>query len=110
MNSILVEGGLVVNDYIVQRVIEISEHMINTGDTVREISKRFGVSKSTVHKDLVERLPMINQDLFEQVREILEKNKNERHLRGGESTRRKYQTDEIEHEIQDEMQLQAVGK
>lgn len=68
--------------------------MINTGETVREISKRFGVSKSTVHKDLVERLPMINTDLYEQVRDVLEKNKNERHLRGGESTRLKYMIDE----------------
>ncbi|QNO15181.1 sporulation transcriptional regulator SpoIIID [Alkalicella caledoniensis] len=82
------------HDYIIQRVIEISEHMINTGETVREISKRFGVSKSTVHKDLVERLPMINTDLYEQVRDVLEKNKNERHLRGGESTRLKYMIDE----------------
>lgn len=82
------------HDYIIQRVVEISEHMVNTGETVREISKRFGVSKSTVHKDLVERLPHINKELHEQVREVLEKNKNERHIRGGESTKRKYMVDE----------------
>lgn len=82
------------NDYIIQRVLEISEHMVCTEETVREISKKFGVSKSTVHKDLVERLPLINKDLFEKVKNVLEKNKNERHLRGGESTRLKYLSDQ----------------
>lgn len=90
MNSIFIEGGYGMNDYIIQRVLEISEHIIKTEETVRETSKKFGVSKSTVHKDLVERLPLINKDLFEDVKSILEKNKNERHLRGGESTRLKY--------------------
>lgn len=96
MNSIFVEGGYEMNDYIIQRVLEISEHIINTEETVREVSKKFGVSKSTVHKDVVERLPLINKDLFEKVKNVLEKNKNERHLRGGESTRLKYLVEENE--------------
>jgi putative DeoR family transcriptional regulator (stage III sporulation protein D) len=79
-----------VNDYIWQRVIDIANHVLNTGDTVRAVAEAFGVSKSTVHKDLTERLCQINPALAQQVRQILETNKAERHLRGGEATRRKY--------------------
>ncbi|HOB34178.1 MAG: sporulation transcriptional regulator SpoIIID [Firmicutes bacterium] len=78
------------NDYIWQRVIDIANHVLNTGDTVRAVAEAFGVSKSTVHKDLTERLCQINPALAQQVRQILETNKAERHLRGGEATRRKY--------------------
>lgn len=78
------------NDYIWQRVIDIANHVITTGDTVRGVAEAFGVSKSTVHKDLTERLQSINPGLAEQVKQILENNKSERHLRGGEATRKKY--------------------
>ena len=78
------------NDYIWQRVIDIANLVITTGDTVRGVAQAFGVSKSTVHKDLTERLQGINPGLAEQVKQILENNKSERHLRGGEATRKKY--------------------
>ncbi len=77
-------------DYILQRVMEIAEYIMETGFTVRQTAQVFGVSKSTVHKDVTERLPQINVNLAGDVRKILEKNKAERHLRGGEATRRKY--------------------
>lgn len=79
------------NDYIWQRVIDIANFVLSTGDTVRSAADAFGVSKSTVHKDLTERLYQVNPGLAEQVRLVLENNKAERHLRGGEATRRKYQ-------------------
>ncbi len=77
-------------DYILQRVMEIADYIIETGFTVRQTAQIFGVSKSTVHKDVTERLPQVNTNLAGEVRKILEKNKAERHLRGGEATRRKY--------------------
>ncbi|NLP37014.1 MAG: sporulation transcriptional regulator SpoIIID [Firmicutes bacterium] len=77
-------------DYIEQRVLEISSYILETGATVRQVAKVFGVSKSTVHKDLTERLPYINRYIAREVKMILEKNKAERHIRGGEATRRKY--------------------
>ena len=64
--------------------------MIETGATVRTAAKHFGISKSTVHKDLSQRLPKYNPLLYQQVREILEQNKRERHIRGGLATRKKY--------------------
>jgi putative DeoR family transcriptional regulator (stage III sporulation protein D) len=79
-----------VHDYIYQRVLEISHYMLETRATVREAARNFGVSKSTVHKDITERLPQINSHLGRQIKKILEINKAERHLRGGEATRRKY--------------------
>jgi putative DeoR family transcriptional regulator (stage III sporulation protein D) len=78
------------NDYIWQRVIDIANHVLSTGDTVRAVAETFGVSKSTVHKDLTERLWHINPGLAEKVKAVLESNKAERHLRGGEATRKKY--------------------
>ncbi|WP_350343516.1 sporulation transcriptional regulator SpoIIID [Proteinivorax tanatarense] len=78
------------NDYIVERVLTISAYVIETEATVRKVSEMYGVSKSTVHKDLTERLPEINKELAEKVRKILEKNKKERHIRGGIATKNKY--------------------
>ena len=78
------------HDYIHQRVLEISNYIVETRATVRQVARNFGVSKSTVHKDVTERLPEVNRNLARQVKKILEKNKAERHLRGGEATRRKY--------------------
>lgn len=78
------------HDYIKERTLKIAEHLLETRKTVRVIAKDFGVSKSTVHKDLTERLPLINPALAKEVKEILEYHKSIRHLRGGEATRRKY--------------------
>lgn len=75
---------------VYERVIEIARYVLDTGDTVRGAAKHFCVSKSTVHKDLTVKLRYIQPALYVQVREVLEKNKAERHLRGGEATRRKY--------------------
>lgn len=73
------------------RVLEITGIFLKDRSTVREVAKKVGCSKSTVHKDLTERLPEINLQLFEQVRELLEYNKSIRHIRGGESTKLRYQ-------------------
>ena len=76
-------------DYIEQRVKELSRYMLESRGTVRQAAAVFGVSKSTVHKDLTERLPLINEGIALRVREILEVNKAERHIRGGEKTKQK---------------------
>ncbi|UJL45963.1 sporulation transcriptional regulator SpoIIID [Virgibacillus sp. NKC19-16] len=78
------------HDYIKERTIRIGKYVVEERKTVRMIAKEFGVSKSTVHKDLTERLPEINAELANQVKEILEHHKSIRHLRGGEATRKKY--------------------
>ena len=69
-------------DYIEQRAIQCAEYIIATGCTVRACSAHFNVSKSTVHKDVAERLKYINEDLYEQTKDVLSKNLNERHIRG----------------------------
>ena len=76
--------------YIDERAVELAHYIINTKDTVRGAAKRFGISKSTVHKDITERLNKINPSLASETRKILEENKAERHIRGGEATRKKY--------------------
>lgn len=73
-----------------QRACELAVYMIETGATVRAAAKHFHISKSTVHKDLSQRLPEYNKTLYAQVRKILDQNKLERHIRGGMATRRKY--------------------
>ena len=75
---------------IERRAVELAEYIVENKTTVRAAAKHFGVSKSTVHKDLTERLEVINRPLFLRVKEILEVNKAERHIRGGIATRRKY--------------------
>ncbi|AOT70061.1 sporulation transcriptional regulator SpoIIID [Geosporobacter ferrireducens] len=77
-------------DYIEERAMEIAEYIINQKATVRQTAKVFGVSKSTVHKDVTERLPKINPLVANQVKRILDKNKAERHIRGGKATKLKY--------------------
>lgn len=72
------------------RAVLLGEYIIENKATVRAAAKCFGVSKSTVHKDVTARLRKINPQLFRQVRKVLEKNKSERHLRGGLATRDKY--------------------
>ena len=73
-----------------KRAVELAVYMIETGATVRSAAKKFGISKSTVHKDLTARLPKYNYPLYLKVRKVLEKNKQERHIRGGMATRRKF--------------------
>ncbi|MBQ6798608.1 MAG: sporulation transcriptional regulator SpoIIID [Oscillospiraceae bacterium] len=73
-----------------QRACDLAVYMIENRATVRAAAKQFGISKSTVHKDLTERLEWINKGLYLQVREILSVNKQERHIRGGMATRQKY--------------------
>ena len=73
-----------------QRACQLAVYIIETGATVRVAAKHFHISKSTVHKDLSQRLPKYNQVLYTQVRDVLEKNKQERHIRGGMATRKKY--------------------
>ena len=77
-------------DHIDRRACELAVYMIETGATVRGAAQHFGISKSTVHKDLQQRLPKCNPVLFQQVRKVLDENKRERHIRGGMATRRKY--------------------
>ena len=76
-----------------KRACQLAVYMIETGATVRAAARHFGISKSTVHKDLTQRLKQYNPGLYAQVREILEVNKRERHIRGGMATRRKYKGD-----------------
>ena len=75
---------------IEERACALAVYMIETGATVRAAAKHFGISKSTVHKDLQQRLPRCNHALFLQVRQVLEVNKQPRHIRGGLATRQKY--------------------
>ena len=77
-------------DTMEQRVCELAVYMIETGATVRAAARHFGISKSTVHKDLSQRLPQYNKYLYTQVRKVLDINKRERHIRGGMATRQKY--------------------
>lgn len=72
------------------RAIDFAHYIIETGATVRETAKQFHISKSTVHKDLQERLPLLSAPLYRRVRKVLDKNKEERHIRGGLATKQKY--------------------
>ncbi len=75
---------------IEERAIDLAQYIINSKDTVRGTAKKFGISKSTVHKDVSDRLIKINPSLAKSVRIILEENKAERHIRGGLATKKKY--------------------
>ena len=77
-------------DYIEERVLELARYIVETGATVRSTAAKFSVSKSTVHKDITERLHEINPGLAAEVKEVLDNNKAERHIRGGLATREKY--------------------
>lgn len=77
-------------DYIEERAVQVAGYMIETKATVRQTARKFGVSKSTVHKDLTERLAQINPGLAAEARKVLEVNKSERHIRGGMATKEKY--------------------
>ena len=76
--------------YIEERVLEVAHHLLQTKCTVRQVAKVFCVSKSTAHKDLSCRLPMLDQSLYKEVAKVLGENWAERYIRGGESTKRKY--------------------
>lgn len=78
-------------DYIEERALEIAKYIISEKATVRQAAGVFGVSKSTVHKDVTERLPKINPLIASMVKSVLEQNKAERHIRGGKATKMKYQ-------------------
>lgn len=80
-------------DTIDERACNLAVYMIETGATVRAAAKKFGISKSTVHKDLSQRLPQCNALLYRQVRHVLDQNKAQRHIRGGIATRNKYLKD-----------------
>ena len=77
-------------DYIEERVLEVAQYIIYSIATIRKTAKVFGVSKSTIHKDMTERLPKINPDIAEEAKSILDLNKAERHIRGGKATKLKY--------------------
>ena len=74
-----------------ERAVELGEYIIQNKATVRKTAKKFGVSKSTVHKDVSERLKYINLKLYKQVKDVLEINKSQRHIRGGLATKNKYE-------------------
>lgn len=76
---------------IEERAINLAHYIIDSKDTVRGTAKKFGISKSTVHKDLSQRLENINHSLYLEVREVLDENKAERHIRGGLATKKKYE-------------------
>ncbi|MBQ8147507.1 MAG: sporulation transcriptional regulator SpoIIID [Lachnospiraceae bacterium] len=76
--------------YIEERAIEVAQYIIDENATVRQTAKKFGISKSTVHKDITERLIQINPSLAARARVVLDINKSERHIRGGMATKEKY--------------------
>ena len=78
-----------------ERALALGEYVIETGATVRSAAQKFGISKSTVHKDLTQRLKRSNRALYRDVRKVLERNKEERHLRGGMATRHKYRPEMV---------------
>lgn len=77
-------------EYIEKRAIDIANYIVEHNTTVRQTAKQFGISKSTVHKDVAERLVLINPTLAAEARKVLDMNKSERHIRGGLATREKY--------------------
>lgn len=82
-------------DYIVERVMREADYIVETKATVRAAAVNFNISKSTVHKDVTERLRLIDKDLFERVRAVLDINLFERHIRGGMATKKKYKHEQV---------------
>ena len=93
--------GGVINE--IERCEEVARYIVSHGATVRAAAKKFGISKSTVHKEVTSRLKAVNHGLFCEVREILETNKAERHVRGGEATKQKYERLRLEYFSSDRM-------
>ena len=85
-----VQGVLYLNDNMERRACDLANYILENRATIRATAKKFGISKSTVHKDLSERLAQINRQLYMSVKEVLDINKAERHIRGGIATRNKY--------------------
>ncbi len=83
-------GGVILKDIAIERAMALGEYIAENNATVRETARVYRVSKSTVHKDVTERLAVFSPVLAARVKEVLEKNKSERHMRGGEATKRKY--------------------
>lgn len=81
---------MVIFNTIEERCERLATYLIKNRSTVRDTAKKFGISKSTVHKDITDKLPKFNLSLFEEAEKILQLNKSERHIRGGEATKRKY--------------------
>lgn len=81
---------MTLKDYIEERVLEVAKYIIGSKATIRKTAKVFGVSKSTIHKDMTERLPKINPQIAMETKNILDYNKAERHIRGGKATKLKY--------------------
>ena len=81
---------VILKNYIEERAVEVAKFIVSSNSTVRETAKKFGISKSTVHKDITDRVLHINPQLAREVRRVLEVNKAERHIRGGMATREKY--------------------
>ena len=89
-NEYMIARGVVVNTEIELRAITVAQYIIDKKTTVRSAAKQFGISKSTVHKDVTDRLYYINRGLYEKVQPVLAENKACRHLRGGMATKEKY--------------------
>ena len=87
----MISGGNLLKEYIEERAVAIANYIIDYNATVRQTARKFGISKSTVHKDVSERLIHINKALATEVRTILDENKAERHIRGGMATKLKYE-------------------
>jgi putative DeoR family transcriptional regulator (stage III sporulation protein D) len=83
-------GGFILKDIVEERAVELGEYIVENKATVRAAAKKFGVSKSTVHMDVSKRLERVNPQLFTEVRQVLDVNKAQRHIRGGIATREKY--------------------
>lgn len=80
------------HEYIEERVVEVANYIIENGATVRQAAGRYGISKSTVHKDVAERLAYLDPAMAAEVRRVLQRNKDERHIRGGHATYLKYKS------------------
>ena len=85
-----VQGVLALQDFMEKRACDLAVYIIENRTTIRAAAKQFGISKSTVHKDLQQRLPQCNKLLYSQVRQVLDENKAQRHIRGGMATKEKY--------------------
>ena len=83
-------GGEIMADTLEERACQLAVYIIETGATVRAAARHFGISKSTIHKDICHRLPRFNRILYLQARAILDENKAQRHIRGGMATKQKY--------------------
>ena len=82
-----------------ERCVTLGTYLVENKATVRAVAAHFGISKSTVHKDVTETLKSVNKALYQQVKEILNVNKSERHIRGGEATRNKYRSERVKKKL-----------